>query len=53
MTAVKNSDRRKKRKNRYESNLRVRAANGDEKAARMLDQPRTKAGRGHGRARRS
>lgn len=45
---VGNVRRSEHRQNRYQVNLRRRARNGDEKAARMLDQPRTKAGKNQG-----
>jgi hypothetical protein len=48
---VGNIRRAEHRRNRYQVRLRQRARDGDEKAARMLDQPRTKAGKNRGHAR--
>lgn len=48
---VGNVRRSEHRRNRYQRNLRDRANAGDEKAARMLDEPRTKAGKNQGRPR--
>lgn len=43
-----NIHRSEHRRTRYRANLRVRARRGDEKAARMLDFGKTKAGRNQG-----
>lgn len=44
-----NVHRSEHKRARYRMNLRLRAKAGDEKAARMLDFGRTKAGRNQGR----
>lgn len=46
---VANVHRSEHRRTRYRMNLRLRANRGDEKAARMLDNGRTKAGKHQGR----